>query len=96
MFLKYKILSKLEFGEYADIETLHNQFPNVSVDKFGREIIMLIGMGLIGYNEKHDVSLKRITSVYEYRIHIRKTLFGIIVSVSTIASAIFSFLALLK
>ena len=96
MFMNYRILKKLEFGNYVSVETACNFFPNTSLDKVGRSIVMLVGMGFIDYDPDCNVSLKRITSLYEYKNYVGRKFFEFTVSISAIVMAIANVIAVLK
>ena len=86
MFLKYRILKKLEFGKYISIEKACSMF-NSNVMAVGRAIVMLVGMGFIDRDSNDNISLKRITSLHEYRNYIARRFLEISVSISAIIVA---------
>lgn len=87
MFLKYRILKSLEFGKYVSIEQVCSMFSNDTMS-VGKAIVMLVGMGFIDHDSNNNISLKRITSLHEYRNYIMRRFLEISVSISAIVVAI--------
>ena len=88
MFFKYRIMKKLEFGKYVSVETVCGWFPERLGKKIGIHLIELVGAGFLDRDSKDDVSLKRFSSLHEYKVSLGKQLFQITVSVSAIIVAV--------
>ena len=75
MFLKYRILSKLEFGEFQDLRALHRSVGWCRFKRFSQCVDQLGRGGFLSYNDARDVSLYCYSSLHEYLVELRKAFF---------------------
>ncbi len=87
MFLKYRIMKRLEFDKYVSVEQVCNMFSNDTMS-VGKAIVMLVGMGFVDRDSNDNISLKRITSLHEYHNYFMRRFLEISVSISAIVVAI--------
>ena len=89
MFFKYRIMKKLEFGEFTLIETILSWFPVRKALQVGKAIDMLGKLGFIEHNnECTTVRPKTLSSFQDFLIYQRKIFFEYTVGVSAVFIAI--------
>lgn len=89
MFLKYRIMRKLEFGEFVSIEEYRSWFPNTNSDKVDNAVDILGNLGFIVHNEDcTGISLRTFSSLHNFLFYQRKVFFDYAVGISAIVIAI--------
>lgn len=89
MFLKYRIMKKLEFGKFTLIETILSWFPDKKAPRVGKAIDMLGKLGFIEHNnECTAVSPRTLSSFQDFLAYQRKIIFEYTVGISAVFIAI--------
>lgn len=96
MFLKYRIMKKLEYGEWLSLEETHELFPDASFEEIGIAVDWLGCEGFLECNSDGKISPKVFTSFYRYKITLRKAFLEFCVSIAAIIVGITSILELFQ
>lgn len=89
MFLKYRIMKKLEFGEYTSLEKIHKWFPSIDPNKVDDNVDMLGKLGFIEHDEECTaVMLRTLSSLQDFLVYQRKIFFEYAVGISAVFIAI--------
>lgn len=96
MFIKFRIMRIVDFGEFTPLDEIYKAFPKTKHKRISNAIDILGRKGFIVSNDEcTGVSYRTLSSFYEYTASIRKAFFEIAVSMSTIAAALISLAELL-
>lgn len=95
MFIKYRIMRHIEYGEYYDLVKLCKTLRYANFDKFTKRTDSLGRAGFLSYNELGHITHKCLSSFSEYKASLRKIFFEISVSVASIIVAITSVIAVI-
>lgn len=96
MFLKYRIMKKLQFGEWLSLEEIHKLFPSASPENFGTAVDWLGCEGFLECNSEGKIGPKVFTSFYRYKVTLRKAFLELCVSIAAIIVGITSILELFQ
>lgn len=87
--MKYKIMKRLEFGEYTSLETVVSWFPEGSIESVLKSIDTLGKLGFIEPSaDLNGISLRTLSSLQDFLEYQRKKFFEYAVGISAIIIAI--------